>query len=951
MMRRLLAALALLVLVVVPPWLLLVIGVYHVDGLNLLVASDARLLQLVLTVAGWLAWAAWMVALGLEVTRVLSAGRWRCTLPGLTLPRAVASALLAAALASATAPWAQADSGARAEPAIVAAATPASGAEEGTPTTSAASAPSADPSLQHRVARGDDLWSLAERYYGDGAQWRRIVEANPRLHEDPLADLPIGELLTVPSPVTLVTVRSGDTLSGLAERHLGDARRWPEIHRLNGHLIDDPDLIDVGWVLKVPLRVDSPHEDSPHVDSPHEDPQPRAGTVPSPAQPAEQGGGGTSASPDAASPDAASPDVGSSDFSEDAGTDRVVPLDEQGVDATQVSALVGGLSALTAGAVVAGLAGARALRARARPVGRRFLWPDEELARYEAALGLRAAPDEGPAREVLLDRVLRQLAAHWHTAGVPAPRLLRALVSDRDVRFEFAETVPLPDHVDPTPAGASASWAVVRACAPVDHPAAYPGLVTLGRDPDGDLVMVDLLADGVLGLAAEEGADLAEAWSALVIELACAPWATECVLHVVTDDAAFVRAVAGDRSAFAVSATEALADLEEVAAARQAIADQTGDPAVARLDPDRAEAWAPHLVVFESAPDPAQRRRLEAAASGALGLAGVFPVTGDRPAASTWTLSGGAHGVRGVHSRLGDVLEAQTVPRATRDAVAGLAASAEAADAVPAAWWAVDPATERKVNVVSLHPAPPRAQGPRLLLLGPLEIEQTAGDAPTRARRQCLEYLAWLLEHPSATAVGMARSLLVAEGTRRSNMSRLRTWLGRDREGTPYLPDAYSGRIALHPEVTSDWQELQALAAVGLNRMSFEALKLALSLVRGAPLADAAPGQWHWAEELRSDMVALIRDLGVVASRVARERGDLDSARWAANRALVAAPEDELLLVERIRTEHAAGRPDDVRRLAQRVHRTARVLGVDLLPETIDALQETIEGRLRARRA
>lgn len=196
----------------------------------------------------------------------------------------------------------------------------------------------------------------------------------------------------------------------------------------------------------------------------------------------------------------------------------------------------------------------------------------------------------------------------------------------------------------------------------------------------------------------------------------------------------------------------------------------------------------------------------------------------------------------------------------------------------------------------------------------------------------------------------MVAQLFVTDATRRSNLSRLRAWLGADDEGRPYLPDAYSGRIHLHEALRSDWQDLQALTAGGINRMSLERMKVAMEMVRGAPLADAAPGQWGWAEELRSDMSALVRDLGVVMSRTARERGDLDLARWAVNRALVAAPEDELLLGERIRTERASGRTDEVERLVNRVTRQARTLGVDLLPETIDLIQDVMEGRRRMRR-
>src|SRR5690606_19257821 len=86
--------------------------------------------------------------------------------------------------------------------------------------------------------------------------------------------------------------------------------------------------------------------------------------------------------------------------------------------------------------------------------------------------------------------------------------------------------------------------------------------------------------------------------------------------------------------------------------------------------------------------------------------------------------------------------------------------------------------------------------GPEVLLLGSIDLIGVRGTPPPRARLQCIEYAAWLLEHPGSTAVTMTQSLLVAEGTRRSNMSRLRSWLGDGDDG-PYLPDAYSGRISL----------------------------------------------------------------------------------------------------------------------------------------------------------
>jgi hypothetical protein len=267
--------------------------------------------------------------------------------------------------------------------------------------------------------------------------------------------------------------------------------------------------------------------------------------------------------------------------------------------------------------------------------------------------------------------------------------------------------------------------------------------------------------------------------------------------------------------------------------------------------------------------------------------------------------------------------------------------------------WAVH-ATETErgsviMKAVSAAGDPAAVHHPTLLLLGPVELVGARGQVPPRAAKQCLEYCAWLLENPGSAAQAMGSALAVAEGTRRSNMSRLRSWLGESPDGEPYLPDAYTGRITLHPAVSSDWQQLQLLTVGGVNRAGDDRLRAALELVRGAPLADAAPGQWYWAEELRTDMISCVRDIGAELTDRALLAGDIDLARWAAARALVAAPGDELLLAARIRTEHLAGNPVETERLSRQLAAQARTLGVDLDPETVTLLQQVVEGRVRAR--
>lgn len=47
-------------------------------------------------------------------------------------------------------------------------------------------------------------------------------------------------------------VRTGESLSSIAQCELGDGDRWSELMELNDDRIDDPNLIEVGWTLVLP---------------------------------------------------------------------------------------------------------------------------------------------------------------------------------------------------------------------------------------------------------------------------------------------------------------------------------------------------------------------------------------------------------------------------------------------------------------------------------------------------------------------------------------------------------------------------------------------------------------------------------------------------------------------------------------------------------------------------
>jgi len=51
---------------------------------------------------------------------------------------------------------------------------------------------------------------------------------------------------------TFYTVKSGDTLSGIAAKQMGSASRYPQIFEANRPLLEDPDEIYPGQVLRIP---------------------------------------------------------------------------------------------------------------------------------------------------------------------------------------------------------------------------------------------------------------------------------------------------------------------------------------------------------------------------------------------------------------------------------------------------------------------------------------------------------------------------------------------------------------------------------------------------------------------------------------------------------------------------------------------------------------------------
>lgn len=1050
---RSLAATALLVaLVLVAPTALLTWG--RLDALArlgpsaLLTPDDGTVLLGFVTLVGWVAW--FVFTLCVVVEAVAMATRWRVQprLPGLSAVQGVAAGLLVASVAlisplshrvapaapssmevvSARAAAVAVDGAMRYHPGGDIGARGDMGAlgdvgvrgDVGSVTGGRVAPSPGDGPLdgdagrvvEHVLGPQDDLWSLAERTYGDGTQWRRIVAANPGLDPDHLDP---GRTIVLPGaprglPSTgsdgtdqhpesqnrprTVTVRPGDTLSGLAERYLGEADQWPRIWELNRDLIDDPDLIDVGWRLVLPQVDDSPSTTTGSGTSPRSSteapadvgdraastastPSAPAPGIPAPAAshatdpgtaarpspvPSTSSSAATSVSPVRGAPASSTPTPTGPLALPDGGDGAGPTLDA-------VQAALGGLSLFLAGGIAGALAARRRQQLFTRAPGRRIPQVTGSAQRVKTLLdtaGTLTEPGHGDDEE-----------AETRTAVSPT----RSAITGASLSL-----VP-----SATAGSTSESTDVGERTPPVDVGGVEdlpPTTVVLGQEPDGAPMLLDLAEVG--GLVTVDGpAEPARGMlAAMALSLVAALWS------------------GGVEVVVAGQSLDWMDGLEEVTVSTpDAVCEdlrwwtfQPG-PALRRVPVTRV------VLVDETlgaVPDVADLR-----------AHGIVLVMTGRPATPGTTIvlrSDGPDRWRGVVD--GIEFDAQPVSEPLRRAVVDLVELTGRVEAEPAPWWAHDaevtvghedlpdagadpvplpgwvPAELVRPEASQVEdggsessadpPARRAAQGdvsegevttrreeqtvievveetvaagpsPVLRLLGPVDLIGARGTAPTKAQRQCLEYAAWILAHPGARSSSMSDSLLVAEATRRSNVSRLRRWLGADDAGKSYLPDAYDGCLRLSERVTTDWERFEVHLAGGVNRASDASLAAALDLVRGAPLADAAPGQWQWAEEWRLDMVQAIRDVGVELARRRMAAGDLEGARRALARAGTACPEDEVLMASRIRLAHLSDERDEVERLVYLLSRQARRIGVDLSDESVVLLQEVMEGRARAR--
>ena len=612
-----------------------------------------------------------------------------------------------------------------------------------------------------------------------------------------------------------------------------------------------------------------------------------------------------------------------SDITEDSTTlgTESDPIDSQTDQAAVATPKTIGVSAALASGMALMIGRRRLNQLRSRPVGRRILHPDTQGRRFAAALDTVGAQAIVPTSTVRLSGLIDGIDS------LQTPGWLQDLDLNND---------PLQSQLS-----IESLWMTEHGMT-----------ISVGEDLGGNPVMAEIGGSVPFLVTSDRGEGLTRVMRGIAMNMAVEECLSGTELHIITNDDLFDSFENLHRH---LDADDAIETMREITSNRLGFIGDN-DWNNLRDDPNCGEAWRSVVFIFTHPINTTQYSQLSGSLMGPnLGVAAVVPMILENPATTHLP----SRGLR-VESENHAILSPQEVsvrPHQLQPSQPMLdLLETSASEETTSAWWL----SESSNNTSSLHvterypdmhtsmmnhsgfTASTTFSHPTLRILGPIQLEGARGAPIARAERSCMEYCCWLLEHPGTTAMAMAQGLMVAESTRRSNMSRLRGWLGLDECGNPYLPEAYSGRIWLDPAVTSDWHRMCLLLNRGIEEADTENLIEALTLVRGAPLADATPGQWHWAEEMRTDMVSLIRDIGVVATNRCVANHDIDRARWAASRALIAAPEDEMLLCARVRTEHSAGNRMEVERLASWISRNARNLGVDLFPDTVKTLHHVL---------
>ncbi|MGW7276083.1 hypothetical protein ACWGH5_36910 [Streptomyces sp. NPDC054864] len=245
--------------------------------------------------------------------------------------------------------------------------------------------------------------------------------------------------------------------------------------------------------------------------------------------------------------------------------------------------------------------------------------------------------------------------------------------------------------------------------------------------------------------------------------------------------------------------------------------------------------------------------------------------------------------------------------------------------------------------------------GPLVRVLGPVDVVGARGEVKESSRRRTnTELAAWLVLHPGRDHQPLDAAMWPTKETQTEGhtkyrnvcISRLRSWLGQDETGRPFLPKlppTADARYSLSPAVTSDWHQFLTLvnsASATSGPHATQALREALELVRGRPFMSDDRRRYRWAEHLAQVMLSkIVLTAEDLAQRCLEDR-DPRGAVWAAAKGLDVAPEVESLYRILFQAYAALGDHDSLERAAEALEDFNMKLGTETEDETIAILNE-----------
>jgi DNA-binding SARP family transcriptional activator len=892
--------------------------------------TDTGVIAILATVF-WLAWLSFIIPAGLEIGLAVVAHATRhpqrqIRLPLLGAQQDLARNLISAVLLLLPAASTAIASAAPASHQPVHLTSPSLAAEthhHRTTTTVVDNAPATNRYVIPVTGGMRSYWALADHFLGDGARWREIWRINEgRVHADgTVMDSPrqlhAGWTILIPtenehhdppSPTTpsLVTVKPGDTLSGIAATD--GARNWQELWRLNADRAEpgqkkftDPNLIRPGWTITLPDA--DGHRGTPAA-APNGLPQagPKSPTAPRRHRPP------TEVSPHDGRPAGQSPQQSPADelteppsaptsraASPTAAASRDAHDLDHGEHRFPVVPLGIGLAALTSVAV---LDRARRIAQRRRRIGHRPLPPPRPLRDVEA----RIRRDARRAHPTIAAINLAASLAGAH------PTTVRGVVvhddGTTDLHLEHPIPVAPPPFVEISTGWRLPSDAIAFALASTDPDTLddpYPLLVPLGSNGDGQLLL-NLSGAGPVSIAGDHS-DVEEFLCQTVMALHAAPWADRVQVHVLPE---FGKRLGRLER---ITLDDDLAPQPPVGAPTTLDgADCEGEEPGWRTRPVHLfcgwTADADLSAILQAAGEPARNVHLLA--------------VGAHTDTTTWTLAGDQLVVPDVS----DPITVTRSPQVTTTDVEALLRHTETAPDLPVGDPRLADAGEGDESIPAVISertgSLDQLVQPRLRLLGPVELDGT-GRLP---RSQVLNLLTLLALHPR----GVDRHQLLAALWPDQSVN-LQTMRNRIRE-TRRLVDGgiTDGPIwRLDETVTTDWDQFKALSAGDIDHQ-----RRALDLIRGRPFEGLDDADWIDLGGFRSEVEAAIVDVALTVTEHDLATENYAGALTAARAGLQASRYEERLHRAGIRAAAAQGKYGLAKTMQQEMR---RVLDIDVEPE------------------